>query len=183
MFASFFGTMKLSDSPATCMSAGWLVPSPTDPKPWQLGMPPGSLGFRGKGFQPCWWSLTPWGQPELAVTLDVAVAFPLSGRGRPPKRMFSELDTLPSCASVNASRRRLLDATHHSRSGRLARTLPRAALPAATLPRLTPTHPDTFSASFSGSTNFRGSGFAGWRSQPFDLHLKLMPFDSVSLRR
>ena len=58
------------------------------------------------------------------LTPDTAVAFPPSGRGRPHKRMFSELNTLPDCASVNASRRRLLDATHHSRSERPATPYP-----------------------------------------------------------
>ena len=44
--------------------------------------------------------------PDSPLTFDVAVAFPLSGQGRPYKKMFSELNTLPGCASVNASRSR-----------------------------------------------------------------------------
>ena len=36
--------------------------------------------------------------------------------------MLSELNTLPGCTSVNASPRRLPDATHHSRPRRLARS-------------------------------------------------------------
>lgn len=59
LFIDFSGTMGLSDSPAMCMSASWLLPSPTDPQPWKLWMSPGSLGFREKGFQPCGWSKTP----------------------------------------------------------------------------------------------------------------------------
>jgi len=31
LFACFYGTMKLSDSPEACMSDVWLTPSPTDP--------------------------------------------------------------------------------------------------------------------------------------------------------
>ncbi len=58
LFARFAGTMKLSDSPETCMSDLWLMPSPTDPLREQR-MLPGSLGFREKGFQPCEWSQTP----------------------------------------------------------------------------------------------------------------------------
>ena len=56
----------------------------------------------------------------MSIAFDIAAAFPLSGQGRPPKRMFSELNTLPRCASANASRRRLLVATHHLRPRRLA---------------------------------------------------------------
>ena len=37
------------------------APSPTDPPPWEQRISPGSLGFREKSFQPCLWSLTPWG--------------------------------------------------------------------------------------------------------------------------
>src|SRR4051812_46312611 len=63
-------------------------------------------------------------KPDSPLTFGIAVAFPLTGRGRPSKRMFSELDTLPGCASVNASPRRLLDETHHSRPERLAKPFP-----------------------------------------------------------
>ena len=61
---------------------------------------------------------------DSPVTSDIAVAFPVTGQGRPYKMMFSELNTRPGCASVNASRRRLLAATHHSRPERLAKPYP-----------------------------------------------------------
>src|SRR5437870_1231703 len=46
--------------PRPCRTCG-LAPSPTDPLPWKKRMLAGSLGFREESFQPCLWSLTPWG--------------------------------------------------------------------------------------------------------------------------
>ncbi len=59
---------------------------------------------------------------DLPLAFDMTIAFPVSGSGRPPKVVFSESNTLPGCASVNASPRRLPNATHHSRPRRLARS-------------------------------------------------------------
>jgi len=44
----------------TCRHCG-LAPSPTDPRPWEKRMSPGSLDFREERVQPCLWSQTPWG--------------------------------------------------------------------------------------------------------------------------
>jgi hypothetical protein len=61
LFAGFLGTMELCDSPVTSISALWVAPSPTDSLLWKKRMSPGSLGFREESFQPCLWSLSPWG--------------------------------------------------------------------------------------------------------------------------
>jgi len=124
LFACFYGTMKLSDSPEACMTDVWhyafsgrSVARATDasgvsrlPRERFPTVPVVYDSVRATSDSP--------------LTSDIAVAFPLTGQGRPYRMMFSELDTLPGCASVNASRRRLLVTTHHSRPERLARPYP-----------------------------------------------------------
>jgi hypothetical protein len=81
------------------------------------------------------------GDVELAMALDAAVAFPLSGQGRPPQRdVFGAQYTARLClcerfATPITRRYASLEA------GAAGYALPRAALSSATLLRLTPTHP------------------------------------------
>ena len=48
-------------------------------------------------------------KPDLPLTFDITVASPLTGQGRPPQKnarvsgVTVELNTQPSCTSVNAS--------------------------------------------------------------------------------
>src|SRR4026208_2073107 len=59
--------------------------------------------------------------------------------------MFSEFNTPPGCASVNASSRRLPDTTHHSRPRRLARSYLVRLFHSRPSSGLSPTHPVPFS--------------------------------------
>lgn len=100
-----------------------IASSPTDPPPWALRMPPRSPGFREESVQPCKWSQTPWGRHRTCHDRSTSLLpSPCQDKVGHRKRMFSELNTLPDCASVNASPWRLPDRTHHARSRRLARS-------------------------------------------------------------
>ncbi len=65
---------------------------------------------------------------DLSLTFVIIVAFPLSGQRRPPQIHAPkagntvEFNTQPGSTSVNASMRKLPDASHHSTPRRLARS-------------------------------------------------------------
>lgn len=66
-----------------------ITPSPTDPGPWKIRMSPGSLGFREKGFQPCGWSQTPWGQDRTRQSRSILLLpSPCQDRVGPAKGCF-----------------------------------------------------------------------------------------------
>jgi|694.fasta_scaffold94802_1 hypothetical protein len=86
-------------------------------------MSPGSLGFREESFQPCVWSLTPWGTHRTRLERSTCqLPSPRQDEVGRHTGMFSELNTQPGCTPVNASTRRLPDEPHHSGPRRLARS-------------------------------------------------------------
>ena len=90
LFAGFSGTMELSDSPATCMSALWhrafADRAPTEG--WSASM--GEADVTGVSRLPREKfptvpvvSDSVGVTSDLPLTLDMTIAFPLSGQGRP----------------------------------------------------------------------------------------------------
>src|SRR5438132_8722914 len=51
----------------------------------------------------CLGSATPWSRADSRASESVRVAFRISGLRRRSRTMFSELNTQPACAPVNAS--------------------------------------------------------------------------------
>ena len=121
LFAGFFGTTKLSDSPETYTSDVGLKPSPTDPLESSgcfRGLP---ASARSVSNRACGLRLR-GGDIVLACFARHRCCLPhVRTRSARQTQTFSELNTQPGCASVNASPCRLPDTPHHSRPRWLAR--------------------------------------------------------------
>ncbi len=79
------------------------IPSPTGPSvdcQWPHLSPP---GFRTVGLRACPGSLTPQVPGATRANVTPGAAFPLVPRGRQPKRVISELNSLAYSPPVNAS--------------------------------------------------------------------------------
>ena len=107
----------------TCRASA--LPSPTVPRRHSAGEFRGSPGSRAWSFHACSLfcdSATP--KEQLAIYAVLHVAFPTKPQGRHVELVISELNTRPTCASVNASPRTLPPSAHDSRPEWLARPSP-----------------------------------------------------------